>query len=485
MPHRSLSKLISHSMLCAVLLVPMLSGAQVTGIPELGGEPASQVLSPSEERRIGEQSYWKVRSQKQFVTDSQINYYIQSLGDRLVNRNHLGSAQFTFFILDNPAINAFAAPGGYIGIFRGLIDILENESQLASVVAHEIAHVTQHHLARLYAKQADISLSTTAAIIAGVIAGTQGDGQAGIASIYTGIAASQQGRINFTRAHEQEADRIGMRLLANGKYDVNSMAATFTIMQRARVQKGDESLEFLRTHPLSSRRIAEAQAQAAGVSTLDKVIDSLEFQLIKARLDVLASDNLPGLQRRYQQRFTVSQTSRNTYALALIHQWLNTPEQAVQYIRKLETVAPESITVQLLKANNLVELGHLDKALLAYDDLWGTYPFHYPTLEAYNQALSRARHHRTASTLIQDYLLNASKPYSEAYKLLAFHLQQLDELSESRINMADYFLKTNEPDAAFAQLKLALREPGISTEEIQRINAKLNDVKQLRRYLKE
>lgn len=486
----------SRSVLCVILytialLTSPAHAEQISGIPELG-EPANQVLSPSQEREIGDQFYQRVRNHPSFIIDAQINHYIQSLGDRLVNHNNLGNNLFTFFIFDNAAINAFAVPGGYIGFYRGLIDLAQNESQLASVVAHEIAHVTQRHLARLYAKQQGISLAATATIIAGIIASTQGNAQAGNAAIFSGIAAGQQSQINFTRNHELEADRIGIQLLANGEYDTTSMSAMFTALQRASLRGGNEGYEFLRTHPLSSRRVAEARSHAEKHNNRGKLLDSLDFQLIKARLTVLTHDNLPQLQRQYTQRLatTDNPAANNTdphtlYALALIHQQLNTPRQAVPYINQLLDIAPQSIVVQLLQAGNLIALGgqnigDLHKGLSLYAELQSNYPFHYPILEAYTQALTAGKHHDQAKVLLQEYLFNTPQPQAEAYKLLAFHQQQLGNLADSRINMADYFVKTGVPDAAFDQLKLALRNPGISPEQAQRVNAKLEEVKQIR-----
>lgn len=459
--------------------VTSVSSAQNNDIPRLG-EPADQVLPPGKEREIGQQFYQQVRNDPSFIVDAQVNHYIQSLGERLVNRNDLGNNAFTFFVLDDTAINAFAVPGGYIGLYRGLIDIAKDEGQLASVIAHEIAHVTQRHLARLYAKQQGISLASTAAVIAGIIASTQGNVQAGSASIYAGIAAGQQSQINFTRDHESEADRIGIQLLANGQYNTTSMALMFTALQRASLQGSGERFEFLRTHPLSSKRIAEARSQAQNYNNADKLIDSLDFELIKARLDVISSDNLPQLQRHYKQRLAQKQTLQILYGLALIHQLLATPEKAVNYIEQLSKAAPQSILVQLLQANNLIARDKLSDALPLYARLHGDYPLHYPIIEAYTQALTHDKRHKQANVLLQEYLFGTPQPQTQAYKLLAFHQQKLGQLTDSRINMAHYFVKGGMPDTAFSQLKLALREPSISDEDVLRINAKLEELKQIR-----
>ena len=152
---------------CLAPVLAVLTHAQE--LPDLGS-PSQQVLSPAQERAIGWQFYTQTRNQPNFVKDPAISHYIQALGDRLVDNNDLGNRDFRFFVIDNAAINAFAVPGGYIGFYTGLILLADNESQLAAVLAHEIAHITRNHLARLYQKQEGVSLAAMAAVLAGILA---------------------------------------------------------------------------------------------------------------------------------------------------------------------------------------------------------------------------------------------------------------------------------------------------------------------------
>ena len=489
---RTLAKRVASKSVCTLFvaslclgLLPLSAHANdENAIPELG-DPSSQILSPAKEREIGRQFYLQARQHPTFINDLEVAHYIQSLGNRLINRNDLGNDKFTFFVFNNSAINAFAVPGGYIGFYSGLINLAQNESQLASVVAHEIAHVTQRHLARFYAKQEGVSLATTAAILAGIIAGAQGNAQAGSATIYAGIAASQQAQINFTRSHEQEADRIGIQFMANSEYDTKSMAAMFDVMQRASLQGESERYEFLRTHPLTSRRVAEARTRANQHTQNRAIVNSVDFQLIKGRLEVLTADNLQQLQRRYEGLYKENQDLQNAYTLAFLHQEQASPEQATRYIDKLMQLAPESITVLLLKARNMIELGQFDQALSLYTDLFRNYPFNYPIVDVYTRTLERRKEHDKATVVLQDYLFNAPQPHVEAYKRLAFHQKSNHQAAASRLNMANYFLEIGEPDSAFSQLKLALKEPGTSIEEEQRIKAKLEEVKDVRQQQKQ
>ena len=467
--------------LLSLLILPN-PGVYAAGndLPDLG-DPASQILSPAQEKILGKQFYQQAQAHPTFIDDAQLNHYIQSLGDRLVSNNNLANEQFTFFLFNNGAVNAFAVPGGYIGFYSGLIGAAENESQLASVVAHEIAHVTQRHLARFYAKQQGISLASTAAIVAGIIAASQGAVQAGSAAVYSGIAAQQQAQINFTRGHEEEADRVGIQLLANSNFDTNSMSEMFDVLRRASLRGENERFEFLRTHPLSSRRIAEARARAAKQDNSGSIINSLEFVLFKARLHVLTASNRSQLQQEYEFRYQENETPQGAYALALIHQLAAQPKQATPYINQLVSLAPESVDVLLLQAENLLDRGESSESLNAYAELNNNYPFHYPILNAYTKAMSRLKQHQKAESVLQDYLVNAENANVNAYREIAFHQESLNDMPNSRINLADYFIKTDEPDSAHGQLNLALKETGLSEQDKQRINAKLEQVKQLRR----
>jgi len=180
-------------------------------LPDLG-EPADNTLSIKDEQQLGEQFMRQIRTQLPLVRDVQLNEYIQELGNRLVLASGKSDSRaFTFFLIDDPQINAFAIPGGYIGVNSGLVEAMAVEEQLASVIAHEVAHVTQRHHARAFATGKNATLSTAAAVLAAIIIG-QASPQAGQAALAAGLAASQQSAINFTRSNEVEADRIGIEL---------------------------------------------------------------------------------------------------------------------------------------------------------------------------------------------------------------------------------------------------------------------------------
>ena len=201
-------------------------------LPDIG-TPADATLTLNDEYQIGLMIVRGLRDQGQIVEDPEISDWIQSLGSRLAAQTQDGGQNFRFFVVRDPGINAFALPGGFIGVNQGLITATANESQLASVLAHEVAHVTQRHIARSIRAQGRQSLASAAAILAAILIGAAtgaGDAvQAGIA-IAQGTAAQQ--RINFTRANEYEADRVGIGLLAAAGFDPQGMPDFFETMSR-------------------------------------------------------------------------------------------------------------------------------------------------------------------------------------------------------------------------------------------------------------
>ncbi|MEM7257610.1 MAG: M48 family metalloprotease [Pseudomonadota bacterium] len=267
--------------------MPVASSYERLNLPQMG-EPADLVMSPSDEKHIGRGYMRKIRQYLDLVTDTEINRYVQSIGERLVaTRPDLNAADFTFFVVRNPEINAFALPGGYVGINSGLIVAASNEAELASVIAHETAHITQRHIARLYASQGNTGYKTAATILAAILLSQQ-SAQAGQAALITGLAASRKSAINYTRIHEYEADRIGIQLLSDAGYNPRGMVDFFEVLRRRVALNTTEQMEFLRTHPLTNNRISEAKNNSARLSNPVGLQDTADFQLHQMKLRAMA-----------------------------------------------------------------------------------------------------------------------------------------------------------------------------------------------------
>ena len=246
------------------------------------GDSAGSVISPSYERRLGQMFLKQVRQFSRIIDDPEVESYIQTLGYNLSSHSDNTEQPFTFFMIDNPVINAFAGPGGMIGINSGVILNSESESEFAGVVAHEIAHVTQRHLARMFEEAKKFSLPTAAAMIGALIIATQ-DPAAGQAAI-TGIAGfNVQNQINFTRENEEEADRIGISLLAKSDYDPRGMPEFFERLQKISKFSQSSAPDFFRTHPLTTSRIADSRSRAESYPE-KKFKNSHAYELIRYKL---------------------------------------------------------------------------------------------------------------------------------------------------------------------------------------------------------
>ncbi len=269
-------------------ILPLLSAlnASADELPELG-DVSQATISPRQERQLGLQIMAEIRADRSYLDDPEIAAYLTSLGNKLLagsNEAH-PDQEFEFFALQDPSINAFALPGGFMGFNSGLILAAQGESELAGVMAHEIAHVTQKHLARMISGQKYGMLTSLAAMAVAILA-SRSNPQAGQAAMAASQALAIQSRLNFTRDHEKEADRIGLNILVDAGLDPNGMAEFFERLQKAGRFQENGAPSYLRTHPITYERIADIQNRTQNMS-YRQVPDSLDFQLVRAKLRAL------------------------------------------------------------------------------------------------------------------------------------------------------------------------------------------------------
>ena len=251
------------------------------GLPDLG-DVSQAALTPLQEREIGQQSMMQIRASKQFLDDSEVNDYLNQIGYRLVENSPEPGLEFEFFAVNDYGINAFAMPGGFIGVNAGLLLITQSESELASVLSHEISHVTQHHLARMIASQQGDSLISMATIALAILA-ARTNPQASEAAIISAQARSMQKQLNFTRSYEEEADRIGLQLLRKSGFNTHAMPEFLERMQNSTRLLEGNAPNYMRTHPITSDRIAEIENRVQK-DPYRLIPDSLNFQLVRTKL---------------------------------------------------------------------------------------------------------------------------------------------------------------------------------------------------------
>lgn len=466
-----------------MLLRPAPLPAAPSELPDIG-DASAVTLSPEQEARIGRQMMRSLRRAKLVNEDPALSHYIQDLGYRLAVHSGAERQPFTFFIVNDPSINAFAMPGGYIGVNAGLIVASQSENELASVVAHEISHVTQHHLARSYEQASRMNLPMTAAVIAAIILGAH-DPQAGQAALMASMAGSQQMQLDFTRANEHEADRVGIQLLAQAGYDPRGMSSFFQRLQKETRYYGSGVPEFLSTHPVTSTRVAEAQDRAAQYPPVSPP-PSDNYHAAKARLRLLQSRDIDDLIKRTRDnldRGRYSHLTEEQFTLALALQASGNHNEARSLLQKLLKQAPGRIAYLHALAETEALAGNLQEALRLYRRGLDLYPGNTELTLSYAKNLIQANQAGTAIDLLQEFT-RAQSDNPAGFKVLAEAQNAAGHEAASHAAFAEYYALHDEFHSAIDQLNLALLVKDKDFYHTARIEARLAQLQQLEQQQK-
>lgn len=458
-----------------LLVIAMNASAQATRLPDMG-EPVDRTLSPAEEREIGQNFWRQANNALPLLRDPQLEEYLQSLGERLLAGARTQSGDFRFFLINDPTVNAFAVPGGYIGVNTGLINTFPEEHLLAGVLAHEIAHVTQRHHARAFEAAGTSGLTTAAAILAAIIIG-QNSPDAGTAALATGMAVSQQNQINYTRANEYEADRIGIEILASSGFDPEGMAGAFEILNRNNAISRSGStlqLEYLQTHPLSSNRVAEARNRAANLdATGDR--DSREYALFRARMQVLSSANQTALADRFRRNDPQLKEATTRYALALISNLRGDVKSGLSTLT--QDKPGTSLAEQILLAQLLYESDQKQAGRTLLDELIELYPARYSPVDTLAELLRKDDKLDEAYQTLNSYSQRNSDPAIQVWRDLAAVESARGHRGRSHEFLATWFEQQAMSSEAARQLELALRQSDLTPMETLRIEARLKHLR--------
>ncbi len=458
---------------CAFLLWAPVLAAQVQ-LPDIGS-PESSTISIAEERAIGELFMREIRSRVELLDDAEAEDYVQSLGYRLLSQSDSQHFGFTFFVVKDAGINAFAAPGGYIGINSGLITASESEGEVASVLAHEIAHVTQRHIAQAVAVADRSSMQTLAGIIAAILIGTQSP-EAGQATAAAVVGSQIQKQLNFSRANEQEADRVGMQLLQGAGFDPRAMPAFFEKLQSAS-RYYQKPPEFLSTHPVTTSRIADAIGRAEKFP-YRQLEDSLSYQFVRAKLRVLTELEPQNAVSYFSERMkfgSPESLAATKYGLAIAYDRSSRPQEANKLFRELAAQYPDRVPLRAALAENELRRGRLNEALQIYADTTALYPGNKVLVRGYADALIQAGQAKKALEVIDRYgRLHALD--AVLYKLRANAHQQAGNPAESHIALSEHYYLNGEIGAAIHQLELASQRSGNDFYRNSRIEARLKQL---------
>lgn len=349
-----------------LFLAVLAPAALAEGLPDLG-EASRADLPPHLERRIGETIMRDIRLREPaYIDDVEVTAYLNALGARLSAATPEAGRSFEFFALRDATLNAFALPGGYIGVHSGLVLAAQSESELAGVLAHEIAHVTQKHLARLMSRQSQAQTAQWLALAVAILA-ARSSADVSQAAIVAGTAAGVQTMLNYSRDFEREADRIGIQILERAGFDVRGMASFFERMQKFGRLYENNAPGYLRTHPLTLERISDMENRILQAQ-YRQVADSIDFQLVRAKLRATQGDvrdAVTEFETQLRERKYLSEASAR-YGLALAQMRArNFPaaEREIAELRRLGTSSPmiDTLATDLRKAR-----GDLEGALRLY-----------------------------------------------------------------------------------------------------------------------
>lgn len=474
-------------------------------LPDLG-DVSQATITPHQERQIGLQIMRQIRADPSYLDDPEIASYLSNLGHKLIANSDETNAEqsFEFFAIQDSSINAFALPGGFMGFNSGLIIAAQSESELAAVMSHEIAHVTQKHLARMIAEQKfDLIKSLTTLAVA--IIAARSNPQASQAILIASQASAIQSKLDFTRKHEKEADRIGLSILLDAGFEPQGMSTFFERLQRAGRFHENGAPSYLRTHPITHERIADIQNRTREMP-YRQAPDSIDFLLVRAKLRAMQEkpqDAVAQFKSRLdEKRYTNEAVERYGYIHALLRDKKN--KQASNELAHLyqilqndtstsmltnhqlgKTVRVENKNViagamiETLSANVKLANGKITEAFEIYKTALKIYPQHRALIHGYAHALIQNKLTETALEFINKQLLlipNDPQLFSiqaQCYAVLGDRMLQHRALAES------YMLKGHTA-AALDQLQTALQNSNGNFYQLSSVEARLKQIQALK-----
>ena len=440
-------------------------------LPELG-DPTIKELTPYQEYLMGKNFYKTLRSNIPFIEDLVVNDYLTTLGQKLVSQSDNPDKTFRFFILKIPSINAFAGPDAHIGIHTGLYLSAINESELAGVLAHEISHVTQRHLARAMTESQTSPATMFAAILAGILVGAQ-DPTAAAAIIYGSTAAMMQSQINFTRHNEYEADRIAIKTLRNSGINPQGMAQFFeTLLANAESDNVLAQMEYLRTHPLSTARIAEARHR---IIEADRKLpsDNLNFQLSKARIIVETTNSLQELIHKLDAIPAANRSIIDDYSKAIALIAYDKPTDAAKLLEQI-IKQKDHPWFQLALAESQEKAGHFKQATVTLEKLNQLYPNYLPVTLAYAKLLNNLGQHELAIVNLKRLL--QTKKHPAAYQVLAQAHYSNNQITSALEATSFQYELEGYLKLAIQQLDNALKHPDLNPTTRERLKSRKQEL---------
>lgn len=462
-----------------LVLLSLLIGktfADSIELPELGSS-SSAVISIEQERQLGQAWLRSFRSQAEIDNDYILQEYIENLIFSMLPNAGLADNRLDVLVVDNPTLNAFAVPGGVLGVHTGLLLYAQNEDQLCSVLAHELAHLSQRHFARSVQEQRSKTVSVMAGLLAGVILAATAGGDAGIALISATQAAALESQLKYSRQNEQEADRIGLEVLSKSGRDPNAMTGMFEQMLAATRYVGYQAPEYLRSHPLTENRVNDAGNRARQFDDRN-YYQNPNYELYQTRIRIAAADSPQLAIRQYASAYKDDPSPANQYGLALAYQGALNMDDALIHAFDLYEEAPDNTLFAILYSDLLGTSARGDEA----EVLLRQHLRYKPSSYSLNMALAESLIHQSKYDEAADVYHSQTirRPndvlvwyeYSETLGLAG----EILELHKAR---AQYFMLVGAYQRAIRQLQYAKREVQGNAIELAILDQKISQAARL------
>lgn len=459
--------------LALVLAVTPLSA---NDLPDLG-EASSNEFSLLAEKRIGQQIMRDIRwRDPSYLDDPEVELYLNQLGGRLASASSDPAYGFTFFAVDDRMINAFAMPGGYIGMHTGLILAAQSESEVAGVLAHEIAHVTQRHIARQIMREKQMSLPSMLAMALAMLA-ARSNAQVASAAMATAQGAAIQTQLAFSRDYERESDRVGFDILQKAGFDTRGMSNFFERLQKATRTYENNAPVYLRTHPLTTERISDMQNREQKIR-YRQVPDSVEFQLVRAKLRALQgkpTEAVKVYEELLKEKKYASEPAAR-YGMAVAHARAKAWDAAERELVELRKARLNSPMIERLEAQVRIGRGDLSGGLNAYREAMNRHPLNTPLIYAYGEALNEHGRFEELYAFVERQL----QGYPQDVRL--FDLQgkasaATGRRSQQHRSAAEVYALQGQTAAAIEQLQFAQRAGDANFYDLSVIDARLRELK--------
>ena len=461
-----------HIVIIILITFTVLDAQEKIILPELG-DRVSGAVSIAEEKIIGEEFLKQIYFGAPLISDPLIQEYTELLIYRLSEYSDVSDRDFTVLLIDDPSLNAFAAPGGIIGVNGGLFLNADNEAQFSSVLAHELAHLSQRHFARNILNAQDKNLSSSLVMVSSIAIAIITNNPNAIA---LGPALIQTQNLRYSRLFEKEADRVGFANLVRAGYDPKQMGEMFENMNNLRRLSGEAPPEFLLTHPLSSSRVSDAFNAAEGISSQGTKKDSLEYSLIKSKLKIMY-EKIPSNSIRYfRSELNNEPSDGNLYGLALAYQNNNNYADALLLIEKLINKYPKNLFLNTTKIEILTKSGKFNEALELANKFLEISPKNFPLSISKSKLLLDMKRYFESEEIIRDQLIRRNDD-PELWLLLSNIQKASKNIIGYYQSKAEYFILLGQNQEALVQLEFAIKLTKNNFQTSERIMNKIVSLK--------